>query len=103
VVTPGINTPEGLKEKYSRKNRRFWLRSLHKTDAFLCIPITKDAKKYVLEDCLGDFVPFLRNFCGFGLLVPYNSFYMCSFKSCRVHIKAPHWVRTLLTSVLSNI
>jgi len=47
-----------------------------------CIPIIKDAESYVLKDCLGDLMSFLRNCCGFGLPVPYNSFYMCSSKSC---------------------
>ena len=35
-----------------------------------CTPITKDAKNYVLQDCLGDLVLFLHICCGFGLPVP---------------------------------
>ena len=52
------------------KIRRFQLRSLHMRHAFPCTPISNDAKKYVLQNCSGDLVSFLRNCCGFGLPVP---------------------------------
>ena len=80
-------------KKYSRKNRRFQLRSLHTTHAFPCTPITKDAKNYVLQDCLGDLVLFFHNCCGFGLPVPLFLLYRVVRQSCWVHKRAPHWVR----------
>jgi hypothetical protein len=38
--------------------------------AFPCTPIIKDAKNYVLQDCLGDLVLFVHDCCDFGLPVP---------------------------------
>ena len=78
---------------HSRKNRRFQLRSLHTTHAFPCTPITKDAKTYVLQDCLGDLVLFFHICCGFGLPVPLFLLYRVVRQSCWVHKRAPHWVR----------
>ena len=85
---------------YSRKNRRFQLRSLHTMLAFPCTPIIKDAIVFYKTAKVIS-VLFLRICCGFELPVPYNSFSMCSSKKSRVHKKAPHWVRALLTSLSS--
>ena len=70
-----------IKREYSRKNRRFQLRSLHTMHAFPCIPITKDAKNYCLQDCLGDLVLLFHGCCDFGLPVPLFCFISwCSSK-----------------------
>ena len=80
-----------LKEKYSRKNRRFQLPSLHTRHAFTCTPINKAVKNYCLQDCLGDFVSSLRNCCVLRAFI--MRFIIYVRQSCWVHKRAPHWVR----------
>jgi hypothetical protein len=51
-----------IEELYARI-RRFQLRSLHTTQAFHCTPVSKDAKKYALQDCLDNWMALFRHCC----------------------------------------
>ena len=70
---------------HSRKNRRFQLRSLHTMHAFPCTPITKDAKTYVLQDCLGDLVLFFH----IVVVLGFPCLYFCFIFGCSSKLLGP--------------